>query len=162
MGRYQLRKFPERIALTVVDSGRALALDLGLGPPMSAFRPVPSALPQKADAALEGRLSRLMTQSGHDGSPSRSTQAARHDRCVPRRSKCAPLVRNVQGPDFSSPHQPDQERATAYRDSSVPESLRDSLRATIDGDWEEQSGESRFKQGETDMGDKGKIDKGKK
>jgi hypothetical protein len=28
--------------------------------------------------------------------------------------------------------------------------------------WEEPSGESRFKQGETDMGDKGKKDKGKK
>ncbi len=28
--------------------------------------------------------------------------------------------------------------------------------------WEEPSGDSRFKQGETDMGDKGKKDKGKK
>ncbi len=28
--------------------------------------------------------------------------------------------------------------------------------------WEEPSGESRFKQGETDMGDKGKKDKGKR
>ncbi len=121
-----------------------------------------SALPLKADVAAVGRESPKLTRNGHDDSLSRSTQAARHDRCVPRRSKCTPLVRNGQGPDFSSPHQPDQERATAYRDSSVPESLRDALRATIDGDWEEQSGESRFKQGETDMGDKGKKDKGKK
>jgi hypothetical protein len=30
------------------------------------------------------------------------------------------------------------------------------------GGWEETSGKSRFKQGETDMGDKGKKDKGKK
>ncbi len=34
--------------------------------------------------------------------------------------------------------------------------------ATIDGDWEEPSGESRFKQGETDMADKGKKDKGRR
>ncbi len=122
---------------------------------MSAITPI-------ADVNGHGVGGPLLTQSGHDDSPSRSTQAARHDRCVPRRSKCAPLVRNGQGPDFSSPHQPDQERTTAYRDSSVPESLRDALRATIDGDWEEQSGESRFIQGETDMGDKGKKDKGKK
>ena len=36
------------------------------------------------------------------------------------------------------------------------------LHATIIGNWEEPSGESRFKQGETDMGDKGKKDKGKR
>ncbi len=33
--------------------------------------------------------------------------------------------------------------------------------ATNVSDWEEPSGESRFKQGETEMGDKGKKDKGK-
>ncbi len=34
--------------------------------------------------------------------------------------------------------------------------------ATVAGNRGEPSGESRFKQGETDMGDKGKKDKGKK
>ncbi len=50
----------------------------------------------------------------------------------------------VTGPGFSSPNQPDQERTTAYRDSSGSDSRSDALRATIVGDWEEPSGESRL------------------
>ena len=50
----------------------------------------------------------------------------------------------VTGPGFSSPNQPDQERTTAYRDSSRPNSRSDAHCATIVGDWEEPSGESRF------------------
>ncbi len=38
----------------------------------------------------------------------------------------------------------DQERTTAYRDSSGPDSRSDAHRATIVGDWEEPSGESRL------------------
>ena len=34
--------------------------------------------------------------------------------------------------------------------------------ATIVGEWQESFGETRFKQGETNMADKGKKDKGKK
>jgi len=49
-------------------------------------------------------------------------------------------------PGFSSPIQPVQERTTAYRDSSGPKSCSDAHRATIVGNWEEPSGESRFKQ----------------
>ena len=51
----------------------------------------------------------------------------------------------VTGPGFSSPNQPDQERTTAYRDSSGPDSRSDAHCATNVGDWEEPSGESRFK-----------------
>ena len=83
-----------------------------------------------------------LTQSGHDGSASRGTQLARQDRCVPRRSKCALTVRNGQGPEFSSPNQPDQERTMACRDSSGPESRSDAHCATIVGGWEEPSGEN--------------------
>ena len=68
----------------------------------------------------------------------------------------------VTGPRFSSPNQPDQERTTAYRDSSGPNSRSDAHCATNVGDWARPSGESRFKQGETDLGDKGKKDKGKR
>ena len=50
----------------------------------------------------------------------------------------------VTGSSFSSPNQPDQERTTAYRDSSRPNSRSDAHCATIVGDWEEPSGESRF------------------
>ncbi len=50
----------------------------------------------------------------------------------------------VTGPSFSSPNQPDQERTTAYRDSSGSESRSDAHCATIVGDWEEPSGESRL------------------
>ncbi len=49
----------------------------------------------------------------------------------------------VTGPGFSSPNQPDQERTTAYRDSSGPDSRSDAHCATIVGDWEKPSGESR-------------------
>ena len=50
----------------------------------------------------------------------------------------------VTGPGFSSPNQPDQERTTAYRDSSGPNSRSDAHCATIVGEWEEPSGESRM------------------
>ena len=50
----------------------------------------------------------------------------------------------VTGPGFSSPNQPDQERTTAYRDSSGPDSRAHAHCASIVGDWEEPSGESRF------------------
>ncbi len=50
----------------------------------------------------------------------------------------------VTGPGFSSPNQPDQERTTACRDSSGPKSRSDAHCATIVGDWEEPSGESRL------------------
>ena len=50
----------------------------------------------------------------------------------------------VTGPGFSSPNQPDQERTTAYRDSAGPNSRSDAHFATIFGDCEEPSGESRF------------------
>ncbi len=49
----------------------------------------------------------------------------------------------VTGPGFLSPNQPDQERTTAYRDSPGPDSRSDDPCATIIGDWEEPSGESR-------------------
>ena len=49
----------------------------------------------------------------------------------------------VTGPGFSSRNQPDQERTTAYRDSSGPNSRRDAHCATIVGNWKEPSGESR-------------------
>ncbi len=41
-------------------------------------------------------------------------------------------------------HQPDQERTTAYRDSSGPESRSDAHCAIIVGDWEDPSGETRL------------------
>ena len=50
----------------------------------------------------------------------------------------------VTGPGFSSPNQPDQERTTAYCDSSGPDSQLDAHCATVVGDWEEPSGEPRF------------------
>jgi hypothetical protein len=43
-----------------------------------------------------------------------------------------------------SSNQPDRERTTAYRDSSGPISRSDAYCATIVGDWQEPSGESRF------------------
>ncbi len=51
----------------------------------------------------------------------------------------------VTGPGFSSLNQPDQERTTAYRDSSGPKSRSDAHCVTIVGDCEEPSGESRLK-----------------
>ena len=51
----------------------------------------------------------------------------------------------ANGQESQSPNQPDQERTTAYRDSSGPESCSDVNCATIFGDWEEPSGESRLK-----------------
>ena len=73
-----------------------------------------------------------------------------------RRSKGALAARNghgakwsrgkmVTGPGFSSPNPPDQERTTAYRDSSGPDSRSDAHCATLVGDWEEPSGESRLR-----------------
>ncbi len=50
----------------------------------------------------------------------------------------------VTGPGFSSPNQPEQERTTAYRESSGPASRSDAHCAAIVGDWEEPSGESRL------------------
>ena len=49
----------------------------------------------------------------------------------------------VTEPGFSSPHQPDRERATAYHDSSGSNSRSDARGATIVGEWEEPSGDSR-------------------
>jgi len=60
------------------------------------------------------------------------------DRSAP--SQCEMVTR----PGFSSPNQPDQERTTAYRDSPEPDSRSDDPCATIVGDWEEPSGESRL------------------
>ncbi len=51
----------------------------------------------------------------------------------------------VTGPGFSSSNQPDQERTTAYRDSSGSNSQPHAHCATIVGDWEEPSGESRLR-----------------
>ena len=48
----------------------------------------------------------------------------------------------VTGRGFSSPNQSDQERTTAYRDSSGPNSRSDAHCVTIVGDWEEPSGDS--------------------
>ena len=53
-------------------------------------------------------------------------------------SQCA----MVTGPGFSLPNQPDQERTTAYRDSSGSKSRLDARCATIVGDWEKPSGEN--------------------
>ncbi len=50
----------------------------------------------------------------------------------------------VTGPGFSSPNQPNQERTTAYRDSSGPNSKSDAHCGIILGDWEKPSGESQF------------------
>ncbi len=50
----------------------------------------------------------------------------------------------VTGPGFSSPNQPDQERTTAYRDSSGPDSRSDAHCAIIIGNWEELSREYRL------------------
>ena len=50
----------------------------------------------------------------------------------------------VTGPDFSSANQPDQKRTTAHRDSSGPNLQLDAHFATIVGDREEPSGESRL------------------
>ena len=49
------------------------------------------------------------------------------------------------GPGFSSPNQPVQERATAYRDGSGSNLRSDPHYATINGYWDEPSGESRLK-----------------
>ncbi len=56
------------------------------------------------------------------------------------------LVEEIAEPSrfFFSPNQPDQERTTAYRDSPGPDSRSDDPGATIVGDWEEPSGESRL------------------
>ncbi len=72
-------------------------------------------------------------------------QVARQDRCVPRRSKWALTLRKGHGPRFSSPNQPDQERTTAYRDNSGPNSRSDAHCSTIVGNCEEPSGESQLK-----------------
>ncbi len=49
----------------------------------------------------------------------------------------------ANGQESQSPNQPDQERTTAYRDSSVPESRSGAHYATVVGDWEEPCGDSR-------------------
>ncbi len=65
---------------------------------------------------------------------------------VCRASRGVPSVPGlVRGSGFRSPNQPDQERTTAYRDSSRSESRSDAHCATIVGDWEEPSGESRLR-----------------
>jgi len=80
-----------------------------------------------------------MTGLGRDTSRSPDrTGVCRAGRSAP--SQCE----MVTGPGFSSPNQPDQERTTAYRDSSGSESRSDAHCATIVGDWEEPSGESRL------------------
>ena len=50
----------------------------------------------------------------------------------------------VTGPSFSLANQPDQERTTAYRDSSGSDARSDAHCATIVGDCEEPSGESQL------------------
>ncbi len=47
----------------------------------------------------------------------------------------------ANGQESQSPNQPDQERTTAYRDSSGPNSRSDAHCASIVGDWEEPSWE---------------------
>ncbi len=51
----------------------------------------------------------------------------------------------VTGLGFSSPNQPHQERTTAYHDISGSNSQPHAHCATIVGDWEEPTGESRLK-----------------
>ena len=58
-------------------------------------------------------------------------------------SRCEMVTR----PSFSSPNQPDQDRTTAYRNSSGSNSQPDAHCVTIVGEWEEPSWESRFKGG---------------
>ena len=53
-------------------------------------------------------------------------------------------VEMVTGPIFSSPNQPDQERTTAYRDRSGPNSRSRVHCATLVDDWEKPPGESRL------------------
>jgi hypothetical protein len=81
-----------------------------------------------------------MTGLGRDisRSPDR-TGVCRAGRSAP--SQCE----MVTGPGFSSPNQPDQERTTAYRDSSEPNARSDAHCATIVGDCEQPSGESRLR-----------------
>ena len=74
--------------------------------------------------------------------PSRDRRPGKPSALSPGRQAMA--VRMVTGSSFSSPNQPDQERTTAYRDSSGPDSQLDAHCATVVGDWEEPSGESRF------------------
>ncbi len=64
--------------------------------------------------------------------------------CEPRVTRRVNQGIPICGPGFSSPNQPDRERTTAYRDSSGPDSRSDAHCATIVGDWEEPSGESRL------------------
>jgi hypothetical protein len=75
-----------------------------------------------------------------------------------RRSALSPCEL-VTGQGFSSPNQPEQERTTAYRDSSGPESRSNAYCVTIIGDWKAPSGESRFRLGVSAMSNKprGKI-----
>jgi hypothetical protein len=80
----------------------------------------------------------------HDGAPSSSIQIARQDRCVLRRSECALPVQNGHGAGLLLSNQLDKERTAAYRDSSGPNSRSDAHYATIVGNWEEPSGESRL------------------
>ena len=81
-----------------------------------------------------------MTGLGRDTSRSPDgTGVRRAGRSAPSQCEMA------TGPGFSSPNQPGQERTTAYRDSSGPKSRSDAHGATIVGDWEEPSGESRNK-----------------
>ena len=73
---------------------------------------------------------------------------AREDRLPQEAREVVPPIpagARVTEPGFSSPNQPIQERTTAYRDSSGPDSRSEAHCATIVGDWEEASGESRFK-----------------
>ncbi len=55
-----------------------------------------------------------------------------------------PQCEMVTGPGFSPLNQPDQKRATASRDGPGPNSRSDAHCATIVGNWEEPSGESRI------------------
>ncbi len=74
----------------------------------------------------------FLTHSGHCGSPSGGIQVARQIRCVICAGRSAPSeCEIVTGPGFSSPNRPDQERATAYRDSSGPNSQPDMSRSRL-------------------------------
>jgi hypothetical protein len=76
----------------------------------------------------------------------RDTSRLPYKTSVCRAGRSAPSqCEMVTGAGSSSPNQPDQERTTAYRDSSGPDSRSDAHCAIIVGDWEEPSGESRLK-----------------
>ena len=120
------------------------------GPPVTFFTEAKDPRTKKfLSKILQGKLGTrktaaspfaAMTGLGRDpsGSPDR-TGVCRAGRRAP--SECE----MVRGPAFRSPDQPDQERTTAYRDSSGPQSRSDAHCATIVGSWEESLGNARLR-----------------